>query len=161
MYPKVFVGGYDKGADIKGGAGLCGYPVPVNAYKGLYSPYKILLRHRRDAEALTGVSCPLGVPVRPEKQHPSVIGTVGLQALEHLLGIVEDHSRGGKAYWGIGDYPGVVPALALVIVHNVHMVGENLPEAQLVLIGLFLGGGGAFNLDIKHDKLPSLFTLLM
>ena len=47
----------------------------------------------------------------------------------------------------------VVPALSLGVVHDEHVVGEDLAEAQLLArCGLGLGIGGFGNFDIKHDS---------
>ena len=44
-----------------------------------------------------------------------------------------------------------MPALVRRIVHDEHVVGENLAEAQLALVrGLGLGAGGLGDLNIQH-----------
>ena len=51
-----------------------------------------------------------------------------------------------------------MPALALGVVHNEHMVGELLAEAELRLVlRLLLRMGSPGDLDIQHDKF-SLFS---
>ena len=49
---------------------------------------------------------------------------------KHSLRIVE-HQRGGIQYQRlIGDDAGVMPAFALVIIHDEHMVRKDMAEAQ-------------------------------
>jgi hypothetical protein len=48
---------------------------------------------------------------------------------------VEDHGRGFEGYLAVGNDAGIVPALTGVVVHEEHMVGEILAEAQLVRLG--------------------------
>ena len=68
-----------------------------------------------------------------------------------------EHHRGRVQREGcIGDDAGIVPALALGIIHHKHVVGKFLAEAQLGLVlGLLLGRSGTSDLDIQHDIFPS------
>ena len=80
-------------------------------------------------------------------------GAVGLHALKDLLGIVEHHAGRVQNKGGVGDDARIVPALAAGIFHQEHMIGENLTEAQLGLVGgLGLEGRGFRDLDIQHFK---------
>lgn len=45
----------------------------------------------------------------------------------------------------------VVPALTLGIVHDKHVVGVVVAEAQMLLIGLVLRMLGFRDADVKHD----------
>ncbi len=51
----------------------------------------------------------------------------------------------------VRDNAGIMPTLFHTVVHQEHMVGENLAEAQLVLVGRFGFWGGVFgDFDIQH-----------
>ena len=72
------------------------------------------------------------------------------------LRIVEHDGSRVQLKGAIGDDAGVMPALALRIIHHEHMVGELFAKAQLALVlRLLLGRSGAGDLDIQHDKFPS------
>ena len=81
---------------------------------------------------------------------------VCLESLEHLLRVVEHHSGRVEREILIGDDSRVVPALAFGVVHNEHMVGKVVAEAELVLIGLLLRRSGFFNFNINHVVIPPL-----
>ena len=151
--PQSHIGGKDEGSDIKRGAVGMGHPVPVHPHQGLHGLNKVLRRHRGDTHPVAGVDAALGVAVGAEELDVPGGGAVGLQALEQLLGVVEHHGGRVQGEGLIGDNPGIVPAFALGVVHQEHVVGENLAEAQLTLIcGLCFWGLGAFNPNIKHGK---------
>lgn len=99
----------------------------------------------------------LGIAVRPEELNGVVHGAIGLHALEDLLCVVEHHAGRIHLEGLIGDDAGIVPALALGVVHQEHMIGEDLAKAQLALVGGFgLGGCGSGDLNIQHDNTRSL-----
>ena len=141
------LGGDDEGADIQGGARLGGDPILVHGDDGLHRLDIVLLGHPGDAQAVVGVVGPLGVHVRAEEVVLPVGALIGLQALKHLLAIVEHHGGGGQGDVLEGDNAGVVPPLAPGVVHDEHVVGKDFPEAQLTG-GLCLGGGGSGDLDV-------------
>ena len=89
--------------------------------------------------------------VRAEQQHTAVLGLIGLQALEHLLPVVEHHGRGLQGDGLVRDDLGVVPAMLPIIGHDVHMVGKNFTKAQLGLVRrLLLRGFCQFNFNFLH-----------
>ena len=93
-----------------------------------------------DAHAVAGVDAALGVAVGPEQLDGVVGGAVGLQTLKQLLGVVEHHAGRVQGEGLIGDDAGIVPALTLGVVHQEHVVGEDLAKAQLGLVrGLGFG----------------------
>ena len=72
-----------------------------------------------------------------------------------LLRVVEHHGSRVQRERAVRDDAGVVPALALGIIHHEHMVGKLLAKAELRLIGGFcFGAGGALDLDLQHNLLP-------
>ena len=73
---------------------------------------------------------------------------------------MENNAGGVQDEGGIGNDPGIVPALTAGIVHQEHVIGEDLAEAQLVLIGLFLEGRTFSDLDIQHIRNSPLLTKL-
>ena len=145
------IGGEYKGTDIQGGAVRMGHPVLVHFHQGLHGLDEVLHRDLGNAHPVGGVLHPLAVTVGAEQLDGVVRGPVGLQALKDLLRVVENHAGGIQGEGLIGDDAGVMPALVRRIVHDEHVVGENLAEAQLALVrGLGLGAGGLGDLNIQH-----------
>ena len=129
-----------------------GHPVPLHIHQGLDGLDVILHRDLGDAEPVGGILHPLGVALGAEQLDGVVGGAVGLHALKNLLGVVEHHAGGVQRKWAVGDNAGVVPALALGVIHHEHMVGELFAKAQFRLVlRLRLGGGGAGQFNIQHD----------
>ncbi len=97
----------------------------------------------------------LEVLVGAEHLNSAVRRAVCLQALEYLLTVVQAHSGGGQRDLAVGYYTRVMPALSRVVVHNEHMIGKNVTEAELGLVGgLCLRRCCLLDLDF-HFKLPS------
>ena len=152
LHGEAHLVGDDVGPDVQGRTGCGGDPVRVRLHGGLHRLNEQLLVHGGDAHALVGAVEALGVHVRTEEVDPAVRGAVGLHTLKHHLGVVEHAGGGVQADGAIGDDPAVVPALALVVVHNEHVVGEVLAKAQVGLVRLGLGGGGAgYGKFVRHD----------
>lgn len=106
------------------------------------------------AHTLGGVVHALDVAVGAEQLDRAVGGAIGLQTLEDLLGIVQHLGGGVNLQGAIGDDAGIVPALALVIVHDEHMVGHVLAKDQSGGVRLFLQFGGAGDFDLFHGEFP-------
>ena len=148
----------DEGADIQGGTIGVGHPVAVHIHQSLNGLNVILHGDLRDAQTVGRILEALCVALRAEQLHGVVRGAVSLHALKDLLCVVEHDSGRVQRERSIGDDAGIVPALALGIVHNEHMVGELLAEAELRLVlRLLLRMGSPGDLDIQHDKF-SLFS---
>ena len=159
-HAQELVGGDDEGADVQARARLGGDPVLVDGHDLLDRLHEVLLGDFGDAQPVVGFIRPLGVHVRPEQVGLAVRAAIGLQALEHRLPIVEHHGRGVQRYLLIGHDAGVVPALALGVIHDKHVVGEDVAEAQLLARGrLRLGRGGFFNANIQHVDRSNLQVL--
>ena len=138
------IGGDDEGTDVQGGAGLGGDPVAIHIDNSGNSLHEVLNGQLRNDQTLVGGVGALCVHVGTEQVNLTVLGVaVCLQTLEHLLTIVVDHGGGRQGNVVEGLDPGIVPALALGVVHNEHVIRKDLAEAQLgALGGLFLGFGG-------------------
>ena len=147
----------DEGTDIQGGAVGVGDPVLLHFHQSLHGLDKILLGNGRNAQTVGRVLQTLGVAIGPEELDGVVHRAIGLHALEDLLGVVQDHAGGIHLEGLIGDDAGIVPALALGVVHQEHMIREVLAKAQLALVGGFgLGGCGSGDLNIQHYNTRSL-----
>ena len=156
LHGEAHLVGDDVGADVESGAGGGGNPVLVGVDGGLYRLDEQLFVHEGDAHTLVGAVETLGVHVGTEEVDLAVGGAVGLHALKHHLGVVEDAAGGVQADGAVGNDLAVVPALALVVVHDEHVVGEVLAKAQIALIRLGLGMGGAGHRKrVGHDAHPS------
>ena len=147
------VGGKDEGPDVEAGARLGGHPVLIGLDQGLEGLEVYVLGHGGDAQFLGGADHAADILVRTEELDFALRGAVGLEALEDLLGVVEHHGAGLQLQGAVGDDAGVVPAHALGVVHEEHMVGEIGPEGDAVHRGLLLRGGGPGDGDV-HGVLP-------
>ena len=147
---------YDEGAQVQRGAELVRDPVRVHLDDLLQALKIDVLGDVRDAHTRRGVVHARNVLRRAEQLDDAVGRAVGLQALEYLLRVVQDVGAGHELNGAVGDYARVVPALALVVIHEEHVVRENLAEAELVGRGLFLGGGGSGYFNFFHFIVPSL-----
>ena len=154
---QAHVAGKDKGTDVQGRAVRVGDPVAVHVHDGLDGLDVVVLRDGGDAQTVGGVLHTLGVAVGPEQLDGAVGGAVSLHALKNFLGIVQHRGGGVELEGAVGHDAGVVPALTGGVVHDEHMVGEDLAETELRLVHrLGLGRGGAGDFDVQHD-IPSLY----
>ncbi|MPM74518.1 hypothetical protein SDC9_121506 [bioreactor metagenome] len=153
-------GGDGKGTDVQRRALGMGNPVLLDLHQCADGLHKVLLGNARHAQALLRVVHAAGVAVRAKELNFTLGGAIGLQALKALLRIVEHHGGGLQGEGGIGHNAGIVPALALGVVHNKHVVGKGLSEAQLRLVRrLCLGGSRLRDLDVQHLKFSLTFIL--
>ena len=134
---------YDEGAQVEARAVFMRHPALVHGDKGLERLEVDVLRHLGDAHAQGRVVHALYVLCRAEELHRALRRAVGLEALKNLLRVVEHVGAGHKLDGSIGDYARVVPTLPRVIVHEEHVVGEYLAEAELVARDFLLRGGRA------------------
>ena len=146
----------NEGTDVQGSTIGVGHPVALHIHQSLNSLHKILFRDLGDAQTVGGILETLCVAIRAEQLNGVIRGAVSLHALKDLLRIVEHHRGRVQREGCIGDDAGIVPALALGIIHHKHVVGKFLAEAQLGLVlRLLLGRSGTSDLDIQHDIFPS------
>ena len=154
MDAQADVRGDHEGTDVQGSAVGVGDPVLVDFHQSLDGLDKVLNGDLGNAQTVGRILHSLRVAVGAEELNGVVSGAVGLHAFEDLLGIVEHHACGVQLKGSVGNDAGVVPAFAIGVVHQEHVVAEELTEAQLALIGgLCLGSGGFDDLDIQHNKL--------
>jgi len=145
-----------EGADVQGSAVCMGHPVTFHIHQRLNGLDVILDRDLRDAQTVSRILHPLCIAVRAEQLNGIVCGAVSLHALKDLLCVVEHDRRRVQLERSIGDDTGIVPAFALGVVHDEHVVGELLAEAELGLIlRLLFRTGRPGDLDIQHDNFPS------
>ena len=144
-----------EGTDVQGSAVRVGHPVALHIHQSLHSLDVILHRDLGDAQTVGRILEALCVALRAEQLDGVIRSPVSLHALEDLLSIVEHDGSRIQLKGAVGDDAGIVPALALGVVHHKHMVGELLAKAQVVLVRLLLGRSGTGDLDIQHDKFPS------
>ncbi len=117
-----------------------GHPVTLHIHQSLNSLHEILFRDLGDAQTVGRILETLCVAVRAEQLHGVIRGAVSLHALKNLLCIVEHHRGRVQLEGSVGDDAGIVPALALGVIHDEHVVGKFLAEAQLRLVlGFSLG----------------------
>ena len=77
---------------------------------------------------------------------------VRLEPFEYLGSVVEHGACGIEAEISVGYDARIVPAVLLIIVHDKHMIAENMSEAEILLIRLFLRRL-SFRDSYIHDKI--------
>lgn len=145
--------------DIERSALAVRYPVLIDLDKGLDSLNAECLVDLRDAETLVGDIKSRHILIGAEKADAAVGSSVCLESLEVSLAIVQAHRRGIKSYRSIGHDSRVVPAFALVIVHNKHMVGKYLAEAEFCLVcGLCFRSGSTLDSYLLHNSISFILN---
>ena len=86
----------------------------------------------RDRQPARRGAQPPGIGLRPERDDGAVRPAIGLEPLEHLLGVVQHDGRRVQFDRPVRDHPRVVPALSLEIVDRHHVVGVELAERRIV-----------------------------
>ena len=117
--------------DIKGSAFDMRNPVLIDLNELVKSLESVLLVDLRDNETLSGDVHSLEVLLGAEELNVAGRGSVSLHALKDLLTIVENHRGRHKLDRTIRHNACVMPALTSVVVHNEHMVGKDMTEAEL------------------------------
>ena len=135
------LGGDGERAQIEAGVRFSGHPVFVHADERLDGLYEILHGDFRNAQAPMGALHAGGVLFRPEQQHAAIRSTVGLHALKALLRIMKHQRRRVQLQGMVRLDARRVPAPALGVVHDEHMVRVMVAEAQM-LLRLCLRRGG-------------------
>ena len=137
---------------------VCGTQSAVDVDQRLDRLDEVLRRDGGHAEAVGRIVEAVGVAFRAEQLDIALRRAVRLHALKNFLRIVE-HRRGGVHLpRAVGHDAGVMPAFAGGIVHQKHMIAEDLAEAELgFILRLLFGHSGARDLDIQH--FPSLLFL--
>ena len=136
-----------------------GHPILIHLHQSLDGLHKVFHGDIGHTHTVSGVVAALGVAVRAEELDLAFCGTICLQTFEDLLCIVEHHGSRVHLEGLIGDDSGVMPAVVRIVVHDEHMVGKFLAEAQFALISrLCLRGLSQFNTDIQHKRcLPNQY----
>lgn len=151
MHPHVGIHRDDKRPDIESRALPRGDPVLVDLHQLFDSLHSERLVDQRDTETVVGQIEPRHVFLRPEQYDPSLRRAVGLHAFEDLLAVVQAHGGRIEGERAVGNDPGIVPALSLIVIHQKHVVGEDGAKPQLVGGGRFrLRGFGFFHADFLH-----------
>ena len=139
----------DEGTDVEASAAACGNPVGINFNECLNSIYEKVGRNLGHAQTLVGFLHTLCVLFGAEEVNRTVCPLISLHAFKNFLCIVQNHAAGVHGDGAVGDNSSVKPTLAFLIVHEEHMVGEMLTEAESGEIGLFFGlsssGDGKFH----------------
>ena len=142
-----------EGPDIQGGVLLVGHPVLLGLHQLFDGGHRQLLGNLGHTQAVGGFVHPVDVVPDAEQLDGAIGGAVGLQALENLLAVVEHLGGGVDLEGAVGDDAGVMPALALVVVDDEHMVGHGLAEHQLGGIRLLLQRGCGCEFDFHSRSL--------
>ena len=103
-----------------------------------------------DAQVAGGAVQAAGVVGGAEQAYLAVMASERLEAVEDRLAVMQDAGGGIQDERRVGDDARVVPALPFLIVHQEHVVGEDLAERQRVIGGGLLGRGGQGDRDVCH-----------
>ena len=134
---QIRIGGEQERADIQARTGIGGNPVLIELDNGADALERLIGVDAGQADTVAGLVQAGHVVPRTEQLHAEyahlAVGTaVGLQTLKDLGAVVEDARGGGEGNGAVGDDAGIMPALGVRVVHNEHVVGEVVAEAQLV-----------------------------
>ncbi len=138
--------------DIERRARLGGYPIAVEVHEGIERLKRKLLVKLGQAEALRRIVHSAYVLDGAEHLDLPVGSAVRLEPFEYLGSVVEHGACGIEAEISVGYDARIVPAVLLIIVHDKHMIAENMSEAEILLIRLFLRRL-SFRDSYIHDKI--------
>ena len=129
----------DERSDIESSAFLLRDPVSVHLYESLDGLNVELFVHLRDAESVVCSVRSLGIHVRSEQLNLAFRSFVSLETFEHFLSIMENNCSRIQLKRSVRDDSSVVPAFAIFVFHDEHVVSEFCTESQSVRIRLCLG----------------------
>ncbi len=145
------VGREGERTDVQGRAVRVRDPVLLHLDQSLDGLDEIFHGDVRDAQTVRRVVHTARVAVRAEQLDLVVSRSVGLHALEDLLGIVEHDTGRVQLERRIRNDARVVPADTEVVLHDEHVVREDVTETEFALIGgLRFERRRFFDLDIQH-----------
>ena len=124
----------DERADVKRCAVLMRNPILIHRNKLFDRVLSEFLVDQRDAETIVGNVQTCHILVGTEQQDPVVRRAVCFHALEYRLPIMQAHRSRIEFQRRIRDNSRIMPALSFVIIHNEHMICEDLAKAQLAFI---------------------------
>ena len=142
--------------EVERGTGGGGSPILLHVHEGGQHLHTQLLGKLGQAQTLGGAVQTADVLNGAEELHLTVGAAVGLQTLEDLGAVVQDCRGGMDGQVAEGDDAGIVPTLLRLVLHEEHMVGKDLTEAQSGGIGLDLGGGRLGDGNIHNSSSLSL-----
>ena len=126
-------------------------PVFIQFHQLVQSIQAKCLVQLRNAHPVIRAVDALEVFIRAEQQDLSLVTTVGFQSFKNLLAIVEAFGKRIQFDRAIGNNAGIMPAFALGIVHNKHVIGGNSAESQFgFVLRLLFRRSGTYNLDFAH-----------
>ena len=160
MYAQHSIGSNDKGTDVQAGAFFGGNPILFHSDQSLQCIHEHIFGDVRNAQTFTGAVHTIDVFHGTEHLNLAFCGAVCLHTFEHFLAVVEYAGAQFKGNGAIGNYAGIVPADAVGVVHQEHVVGEDLAEGQALYrrlnLQIFRLGDGdfhnIFSSSIKFSK---------
>ena len=127
--------GSDHGrTDIQRRAGRRRHPVRIRLEQGKQAGKRLLHVDGRHSHARGRAVHSFKVVARAEELQSAVLAAVALHALKDLLRIVKHRAGGIHGKRAIGHHAGIIPAAPQLVIHDKHMVGEDLSETQLAII---------------------------
>ena len=113
------------------------HPVLFHIHQRLEALKHKIRIDRRDAQPCRAAIKAFKIIHRTEHLDGTIRFAIGFQAFKNGLSIMKNHGGRVHLQGRVGNDAGVMPSLALGIVHYEHVVGENLPESELAFIGGF------------------------
>ena len=126
------VGGVQERADVQGRTGVRGDPTGVDLDQFLDCLQAVFLVDARKTEPVARAVQACDVLPGSEQLHLAVRAAVCLESFKDLGAVVQNACRRRDGNGTEGDDARVVPAVAVGVVHEEHVVGEDCAEAQLV-----------------------------
>ena len=158
MYAERLIVAEHERADIERGAGRGRRPVLLHGHKREERLHGVLLRDLRQAETLRRAVHAADVLDRAEELHLAVRTAVRLQSLENLHAVMQYGGCGMQREWTERHDACVMPAFVRAVIHDKHMIGKHLAEAERAAIRLFGGMRRLCNLDF-HTRAPRFFSV--
>ena len=148
------IGRDDRRAQIERGAGLVRHPIGIDRDQGIEALADDVDGQFGHAHDLRRAVEAFGMALGAEQADLPVIATEGLQPIEDRLAVVQHRGGGVERQRAIGNDSRVEPALPRFIIHQEHVVGEDLAEGKLVIGRLRLRVGGAGGREETHAAFP-------
>ena len=161
VYTKALIVAKHKRAQIKRGAKRVGNPLFFQFYKCGQDLQRLILVKQRQAHSFGRAVETTDIFHRAEELNTAIGAAIGLQSLKDLGTIVQNGRGGVQLDLSTGNDAGILPALAVLIFHDEHMVRKNLAKAKRIL------GGHAFwlccvrDLDFHNTLLSGSFSWFM
>ena len=118
-------------ANVQRSARLGRHPVLIQLHQFAHRLQSVVRIQLRKSQSIAGSIQARDVVPRAEQLHAAVRTAIRLHALEYLRAVMENGGGGRKRQRAVGNDARSVPAVLFIVIHDEHMIGEIIAEAQL------------------------------